>query len=203
MATASPEKDKTEEMLRGLRQLTAKLDPAEHMAHCHLDMSINPDRDLGALMLAYEFDEETARANFEESQNFFDDSFMRAKVSLAKRWDVYRRQVPWPEDESQHAASYLVGYRGEEFKVSVARWTQPVPGEESVEMIATTIDPRWSESSTIRIIYFGNEPLVSCKFNTLAVDNPSAADTWGTDALNPDDIMTAEKVVRSALLHTV
>ena len=202
MMTPSPENDQTAEMLRGLHSLLTKLDPTEHMAHCHVDMSIDPDRDLGTLMLAYAYDEENAKVHFDELQSFFDDNFTQAKKLLANKWDIYRRLVPWPEDESQHAASYLVNYRGEEFKVSTARWSQPVPDGEPVEMIATAIDPKQPDSPTIRIIYLGDEPLVSRKFNSSTVDNSNAIDS-GMDDLSPDDIMTAEKVVRSALLCTV
>ncbi len=202
MPSHSPEQEQTATMLRGLCTLLSKLDPTEHKAHVHLNMSMDPDADEAAIALAYKYDKEHVHVSFMELQRFFDENYKMAAAFLSDQWDVDQRNVGWPIDESQQAASYFVTLRKEDYMVTTSRWLQPVPNEtEPVEMIAASYEPAWSLSPTIRVIYFGGEPLISCKFNAHDPRSDESADWSHIGELTPDDVMTAEKVTKRIPFH--
>lgn len=204
MSALSPEQDEATAALVKLRPLIARIDPIQHTAHNHLSMSGDEKTDTEFAGLDDDFDGEHAIVKFEELANAFNDDYMMSDSFLAELWNVDQRQVPWPADESQSAASYFTTYKSEEFKVTITRWMQPNPiTKEIEEMMGACIDPMWSLSPTIRVIYLGKQPLISCKYSQLEVSGSVRADWSDTGTLTPDDVMTAEKVIKRISLQSI
>jgi len=203
MSSFSPEQDEATAALVRLRPLIDRIDPIQHAARGYLSMS-DDERTVTNLVESDNSDRERAIINFEELATAFNDDYMMSDSFLAELWDVDEREVPWPADDSQSAASYFTSYKSEEFKVTITRWMQPNPRTKEIEeMMGACIDPMWSLSPTIRVVYLGKQPLISCKYSQLEVSGSVRADWSDTGTLTPDDVMTAEKVIKRVTLHAI
>lgn len=197
MSSLHPEKDDTGSALKSLRSALTRIDPVEHSPFCHLSMSGDEEVDKALLAQGYKFDDERVVSHFEELATSFDEDYRLSSTFLAELWDIDQSKVPYPADESQTAACYYTQLRQEEFMVTITHWMQPNPKSgEMEEMMGACIDPTWSLSPTVRVVYINKSPLLSCKYSGFEVADPGQAEWSDTGTLSVDDIVAAEKVIK-------
>lgn len=198
MSSSSPEQEQISTMLSALKSTLDTVDPIERKAHFHMSVTNDGDLDEAIRTLAYRYETDHINDSYEDLSDFFQQNYDVAAPFLADMWNIDQQNVPWPEESSQNAACYFTSYKGEEYLVRIANWCQPTPNDsETAIMLAVSFEPAWSDDSTIRVIYYDGEPLVSCKYSAVARQQLVLADWSDTGELNPDDVMHAQKLAEN------
>lgn len=196
--SSSPEHDQISALLTTLKSTLDTVDPIERKAHFHMCVTSDGDLDEAIRTLGYRYETEHINDSYNDLGDFFQENYDVIAPFLADMWNIDQQDVKWPVENSQNAACYFTTYKNEDYLVRIANWRQPTPDEqETAAMLAVSFEPAWSDESTIRVIYFNGEPIVSCKYSAVARQRLAIADWSDTGELNPDDVMHVQKLAEN------
>lgn len=198
MSSFSPEQALSETLHRELAFALSTLYPWEYQADCHVPMSGDPDIDRSLLDAIYSFpDAGVLDDTFEDLVEFFDESFEAATPFLCEKWDIDNTEVlPWPEEETQLAARYSSVENGEVYEITVAHWKQPTPyAGMPADMICVSIEADSLSSPTMRIVFYNQEPLLSCRYVTTAVSDLPNVGWENFGELSPEQLLLMQKLI--------